>query len=85
MRRKKFYNPLTLRIIAPGEKTMSFSLFHTKNNHFCHFAQKLGPMPFPHPPGYFSLDPDSLTQLSIGSDHPYMISKNHDFPLPQKS
>ena len=41
-------------------------------------------MLFPHPPGDFSLDPDRLAQLSIGSDHAYMILKNHDFPLPPK-
>ena len=38
-------------------------------------------MPFPNPPGYFSFDPDRLAQLSIGSDHAYMILKNNDFPL----
>ena len=45
------------------------------------FPEKLGPLGFPHPPAYFSLHPDRLTQLSIDSDHAYMILKNYDFPL----
>ena len=32
-------------------------------------------MSFPHPPGYFSLHPDRLAQLSIDSNHALMIKE----------
>ena len=60
---------------------MSFLNFSYEKIVIFNFAQKFGPLGFPHPPAYFSLHPDRLTQLSIGSDHAYMILKNHDFPL----
>ena len=48
-----------------------------------HFAQKLYPMPFPHPPGYFSLHPDTLAQLFIGSKHDSKMLRKSDNSHPQ--